>query len=185
MSDGPGWRDYFGPSGDDVQAAAPEPPPMLVEPVSTLDSIHEIVSRLLAASARPRISRVYEASVGGQTNASGHAQILLFQVPAGFDFQATRVVLDMAGFTPAAPSATGYVEITDGQPGALGAKAQVGSVRDFAPTAAGGAVFPQVSVDGEDSGAVYRGGSSVWANMVGCTASRQVAVYIRGLLTEQ
>lgn len=165
------------------------PGPELVQPVeesaATLDSIHQVVERLLAQAARPRVARTYEASLGGQTDANGHLQILLYQAPAGFDFYLYRVVLDMVGATPQAPVTTGYVQVCNGFPGALGVQAASGTVRDFAPTSAGGQVFPQVSTDGDDSAAVYRGGETVYLNVVGTTASKQVACYIKGLLVEQ
>lgn len=93
------------------------------------------------------------------TDGAGNLDMVLYQVPMGFEIVVTRINLEAIGFSPAVPFtfATGWVALV------AGARFGVGSMIDFLPNppAASGAILPATLTDGANQAGIFRGGEII------------------------
>lgn len=140
----------------------------------------QLIARLLAEASAERKEFDIMVPFGGNTDVSGNAKIMAYESPQGFGFSVHRLSINAINpttglpYTPAAPYTSGYIVIHRGEVG-------LNSLVDFAPTSPGGNVFPQVSTDGEDQGALYRG-ERVWVVINSGPVLSQVGGLIRAKL---
>ena len=121
------------------------------------------LGRLLAS--RPQDGPTGGAS--GQTDSDGMLALIVYKVAAGEQFRLRRAVVEAQGFTPAAPFAAsdawlGFYDLTQDSVPELTAGGAVGDIyqgalKDFAPSIAGGPIFPALFVDSEEEAAEIRG----------------------------
>jgi hypothetical protein len=142
----------------------------------------DLVARLLASAEENPRERLVVAIGGGQTDATGFLKAVVYECPAGFVFYIHRINLEAmntaagVSYTPAAPYATGWVGFYRGEPG-------FGGLTNFVPTVVGGAVFPQVLVDGSKQAAAIRG-ERVVMQVTGGPASVAVHCVLTGRLVQ-
>ena len=113
----------------------------------------------------------------GTTDASGNADIVIYQVPAGMQLKITRVNIEDATHTPATPftNAAGWLALIRGQ------KFAVGCILDFLPNpgVASGAIIPGIMSDGSDESALLRGGEFITLHVVGTAALANTDIWVR------
>lgn len=136
--------------------------------------------------AKRKLSTIQQVSAN--TDGSGNLDLLIFQVPMGYELTVTRVNLEAingstgASFTPAAPfsAATAWLALYRGE------RFQFGSVLDFGPPSAGGTIFPSVFTDSDTQAIRLRGGEFLSLHVVGSgtLANAPVAARMQGLLQE-
>lgn len=184
------WRDvtpeaYRG-SG---QPVGPELWRRVQEAADTPEGRRVLASILQTDRQFPEEGRIYEVTIGGQTDATtGNATLRLFEVPQGLVAKVVRVVVESAAFSPASPfsTANAWHAIVSAPTGTQIAPANVwgsGMVRDFGPVSAGGPLIPALFTDNDDQAGVGRSGRTIWYVLNGASAAailnKQLAVTVR------
>jgi hypothetical protein len=141
-------------------------------------------------TAAPR-EFVYEGTSGFQTDASGNATAVMFDVPQGARAYLTRALIEVGGNVPgSAASAAAWLGIyeTGGGDRAAGAAAittatyQPGALRAFAPNGNSGGLFlPCLLTDQDDAAWGFRSGMRAVAILAGIAglATKQATIAYR------
>lgn len=158
------------------QPVGPELWRRVVEAADTPEGARMLRQLLRLDAAEPR-EFVYEGTSGFQTDASGNATAVMFDVPQGARAYLTRALIEVSGNVPgSAASAAAWVGIyeTGGGDRAAGAAAvttatyQPGSLRTFAPRDASAGLFlPCLMVDQDDAAWGFRSGMRAVAILAG------------------
>lgn len=134
---------------------------------------------------------VYEGTSGFQTDASGNATAVMFDVPQGARAYLTRAVVEVGGQTPgSAANAAAWLGIYEtgggdrvaGAANVTSATYQPGSLRTFAPRdAAAGLFLPCLLTDQDDAAWGFRSGMRAVAVLVGIAglATKQATIAYR------
>lgn len=137
------------------------------------------VSRFLVAEASNLLSnrRVVEK---GQTNAdaAGNLDVVMYSVPAGFELEVSRVVVESANSSPAVgyTNAAAWIAVIQGDRFALG------SILDFLPnlpTAAGGFILPALFGQNNDEVGYVRGPNTVGLHITGGAPLANIMISFR------
>ena len=134
----------------------------------------EMLRRLLRVDVAPPREFVYEGVVGFETDGSGNATCVLFDVPQGARAFLTRCLFDVDGQNPGsaviAASWVGVYETGGGtsEQGVTTATYRSGRLRAFAPqNASSGLFLPQLLVDQDDQAWGFRSGMRALAVLDG------------------
>lgn len=122
--------------------------------------------------------RVVIQTANGTTTGAGILDLLLYNVPQGFEFTITRVNVEAVGFSPAVPytNAAGWIAVCRGD------RFAVGSILDFLPNppVASGAILPALFTDGANQAGIIRGGEKVSLHIETGPATTDVYVRLQG-----
>lgn len=117
---------------------------------------------------------VVRPSAQGTTTSGGALTLEVYDVPVGFEFVLTRLVIEADGFTPGAPytAAGAYVLV----------RRQGGARVNFASLVSGSGQLPTLFTDSVTSGAHFRNGEKVEVVVSGGPASTGIQVTAEGIL---
>ena len=186
----PGQPDLTSPPTPTELSPHEQGPAYVREMAAKVDAYMQRLELLHRAFVQRRTVLPLRERIGGQTDANGNADFLLYDVPAGMIVEVHRVVVEAQGFTPAtAAIANGWLALYLGGGATLGQAVPVGSMIDFAPPNAGnaGLVFPALSTDAANEGTMLRSGERLFLHVVGTAtlASKQLSVLLQGLVSQQ
>ena len=128
----------------------------------------------------------------GQTDSDGMLALIVYKVAAGEQFRLRRATVEAQGYSPAAPFAAsdawlGFYDLTQDSAPELAAGGAVGDIyqgalKDFAPSVAGGPIFPALFVDGEQQAAEIRGPNTLMLLVSEGPPLARVTVNYQGIL---
>jgi hypothetical protein len=169
--------DLRGPS----HPRGPEFVQSLIDTVGGEAAAHALASVWQQANVAKKELPIVNA-LGGETDGQGNLDLLLFEVPQGYVFQAGRVNLEAVGFSPASPysNSSAWVALI------RGARFATGSILDFGPPASGGTIFPSIFSTGTSHAPQLYGGEILTLHVVGAAglANTGITARLQGRLTE-
>jgi hypothetical protein len=149
--------------------------PALFELVQETRRSREVSAELLRSATESFHKRSVIEATSGETDANGNLDLRLFQVPQGHQFTVTRVTIEAAGFTPAAPygNAAAWIALI------RGAIFASGSILDFGPAASGGTILPSIFSSSDSHAPAINGGEILTLHLVGAVALANVGIWAR------
>lgn len=136
-------------------------------------------SRFLVTEASALLQRRRVVEKGQATvDAAGNLDVVMYQVPVGFELMLTRVVVESGNSSPAG----GYTNAAAWIAVIVGDKFGLGSILEFAPnppTAAGGFILPWMFGQGSDDIGFIRGPQNVGLHITGGVALASVMISFR------
>lgn len=137
------------------------------------------VSRYLVTEAASLLQKRRVVEKGqSTTDAAGNLDVVMYQVPVGFELELKRVVVESANSSPAG----GYTNAAAWIAVIVGDRFGLGSILEFAPnppTAAGGFILPWMFGQGNDDIGVIRGPQNIGLHITGGVALATVMVSFR------
>lgn len=150
----------------------------------------QLLAQLFLDANRARRERYMRGLEGFETNSSGNQVAKVFDVPAGYLFKLTRLIVEVNGFTPASAATAGaWIAVLSAPVGTSNPSTQtVGQLRGMAGTNGAGLFLPAIVVECEKSAAPGFGTDQAVYVQVGgsqaALASKQCAVSWDGVLIE-
>lgn len=174
------------PAEAGVPTSGNEQGPPIALPLEAWQKHLELIDKLgtlLSSASKPNEP---SGLISGKTDGSGNAVIGCYQVAAGEEFRASRIVVEVAGYTPSAPfSGVGYCAIYALQTvdGLTVAQATAfGGLRDAAAGSATQAFLPAIFEYGDHQSPRIRGPNFLAVVISAGPASTQVAGSWQGRL---
>jgi len=136
-----------------------------------LDVQGELLHEAIIAGKRRKVIE----NVTGETDGSGNLDLKIFQVPQGYNFTATRVNVEAAGFTPASPfsNAAAWIALI------RGTSFTVGSLLDFGPATPGSAIIPSIFSTSDNHAPTLNGGEILTLHIVGAAGLANQDIWCR------
>lgn len=177
------------PRNTDAETAAdvakPPPPgeesagPGMFDLVRELRRAEQVNNVLMETASKLLKARTIVERTNGTTDGTGLLDMVLYQVPMGFEVVVTRLNVEAVGFTPATPytNAAGWIALVEG------ARFGVGSIVDFLPNppVASGAILPVSTTDGASQAAIFRSGAIISLHLNAGPATTAIYARLQGL----
>lgn len=167
--------DVVGPPAPGSESAGPG----MFDLVRETKHAQHVASVLMEQASQMLRQRTITEKVTGVTDGAGLLDMVVYQVPMGFEVIVTRLNVEAVGFTPAVPytNAAGWLALIEG------ARFGVGSMIDFIPNppAASGPILPAVITDGAAAAGYFRGGQIISLHLNAGPATTQVLCRMQGL----